>query len=229
MPNDPVSLNSVIDLATNIEKTLIDYCAVPLQTNVAGYIQCFSDEFLSQTCSEALNLPASCIVDERSEDLFIGIHVNISLIETVNAHPSIDQLVSTNIGLNAFLTLIEEISHFHHILNRACSNSKISRFDLELQAEVEKAIIASIVVHNAFGKSHVQEIVTLLFDHSVINGTLTNYALASKLAERFLKENINQHGPNVIYDPRFRKLVQKAANYNGSDKIEILSTKLSAA
>ena len=44
-----------------------------------------------------------------------------------------------------------------------------------------------------------------------------------------MKKNLDQLGTNLIFDSRFRKLIQQASRKNGEEKIRILDTTIQAA
>ncbi|MEI6397415.1 MAG: hypothetical protein WCO71_01475 [Pseudomonadota bacterium] len=157
------------------------------------------------------------------------IHISEELAETLSAHQNLSTLLNHREGLDAFLILTEEISHFHHYVTSADKNTKLSRFDLELQAEIEKVIVGSLALIETFGKSQTQELILILFNESIIKGTLTDYALASKIAEKFWKDNIKKLGPSIVFDSRFRSIIRQAATLNGDDKIRALEISILAA
>lgn len=212
-----------------IESYMAGYCAINSECSVELYISCYSDEFLLLACPEALNLSAAFIANETGEEAFVGIHINEQFAHLLSSHTTLETLLTSREGLNAFLILVEEISHFHHYVMSAESDGQVSRFDLELQAEVDKVIIGALALIDTFGRPHISELIHLLFNESIIHGTLTDYALASKLAEKFWKKNFDQLGSNIIFDSRFRRLLQQASRKNGEEKIRILDTTIQAA
>jgi hypothetical protein len=215
--------------ACAIDFYLTEYRGLRSEHTVEHYIQNFSDDFLKACCPEALQLPAVFIADETRDEAFIGIHISQGLADTLSSHQSLGTLLNNREGLNAFLILAEEISHFHHYVTSADKNTTLSRFDLELQAEIEKVIVGSLALVETFGKSHTQELIHILFNESAITGQLTDYALASKIAEKFWKENIRKLGPSIVFDSRFRELIRQSALRNGDDKIRALETNILAA
>jgi hypothetical protein len=228
-PETENRLQNLRSHARAIEAYLTAYRGLRSEHSVEHFIQNFSDEFLRACCPEALELHAVFIADETRDEAFIGIHISEVLADTLSEYQNLSGLLSHREGLNAFLVLAEEISHFHHYVSSADKNTSISRFDLELQAEIEKVIVGSLALIDTFGRSHTQELIHILFNESTISGKLTDYALASRLAEKFWKENLRKLGPSIIFDSRIRALIRQAAVRNGEHKIRALETDILAA
>jgi len=227
--NMPTITTGLQDRAALIEAFLASYANLEISESALPYLASYSSEVLSLYCPDALELQAAFIVDEQSEEAFLGIHLAPSLIEVFNAFPVLSELLSNRSGLNAFMALAEEISHFHQYLSVANSNKKISRFDLELQAEIDKVIIGALALSKAFGNSYVEALVKILFDEAIFNSSLTNYQQASKIAEKFWKEHLRAFGPGVIFDQRFRIHLQKATRLTGAEKRRMLDQMIRAA
>jgi hypothetical protein len=222
-------LSRLLAHARLIESYMVGYIGTNSGCAVEQYINCYPDEFLALVCPEALNLPAAFIANETGHEAFVGIHISEEFAKLLDAHETLETLLSNREGLNAFLVLVEEISHFHNYVISAETDGQLSRFDLELQAEVDKVIIGALALIATFGRPHLNELVHLLFNESIICGTLTDYALASKLAEKFWKKNLHQLGSNILFDSRFRRLLQQASRKSGEEKIMILETIIQAA
>jgi len=221
--------SSLCGHALSIEHYIATYCGVRIAEPAHKFIESFTKEFLEHICPEAIDLPAAFIVNEVNDEFFIGIHLSHALKQELSSHPDLRTLLDHREGLNAFLILAEEISHFHHWCNMTEAQRPLSRFDLELQAEIEKVIVGSLALIDTFGRSHIRQLIQILFDESTIHGQLTNYILASRLAERFWKENLKTLGPELIFNTRLRKLLQRLSQLTGEDKKQLISQTLSAA
>lgn len=228
--DDAMKQTSGVKVCANlIELTIADYRGYGLRLSATDYIQTYSDSFLQDVCPEALKLPGAFLLNEGPDETFIGIHLNANVMQTLNSKQSLVDLLRDPSGLNAFLILSEEISHFHHYLQMLEARRSISRFDLELQAELDKIIVISLITKNLFGKTHLQEILSIVFDHSEFHGTITNYQTASKIAEKFWKMSVTNLGPKLIFDSRFRKQFFEASLITGDEKRRLLDKKLRAA
>jgi hypothetical protein len=105
----------------------------------------------------------------------------------------------------------------------------ISHFDLELQAEIDKIVITSLVMKQIFGQTHMRELVLLLFNQSKLIGHLTDYKLASRIAERFWKSHLSDFGPSMLFDQRIRAHLNRIFLATGDEKRRILQTNVQAA
>jgi hypothetical protein len=213
-----------IDLTEKIDGYIRDYFQITHPYFVRDYMIQLSSEFLEQFCPESKNLPASLIIQETVEEVFLAIHLSQALLTDLNSMRSIDDFLSTRAGLNCFMILTEEISHFHRYLEHAQSNRCLSKFDLELQAELEKPIITALILKEIFGRSHILEVIHILFNESSYHGNMTNYRLASKTAEKFWKNILQKFGPEIIFSPEFRNYFQQIPLKNGYEKIRLIQS-----
>lgn len=212
-----------------IESHLTPYCNLDPQFSSIPFITSCSSEFLAGYCPEAQDLPATLIIHETTDETLLAIHIREDLVTLLDSHPRLSDLLSRRDGINGFLILTEEISHFHHYIRNAAAGEPVSRFDLELQAELDKIIVGSLVLTETYGHSHINELTQLLFDESSFHGSLTEYAQVSRIAEKFWKDHLKILGKNLIYDARFRRLLQMVARRNGNEKKRLLNTLIQAA
>jgi hypothetical protein len=212
-----------------MEQIIGEYLGYKSQLSAVSYIHTFSDSTLESYCPEVVDLPAAFIIEEQENDTFIGIHISDDLYQILESHSDTSELLKSRVGLDAFLILAEEVSHFHYYLHRLDAHKQISRFDLELQAELDKIVITAITMAKLFGQPHLVELVEIVFNQSVVHGAVTDYHLVSKIAEKFWKENLSILGPRLIFDGRFRAHIHKASRISGSEKQRFLAEKIQAA
>ena len=216
--------------AAYIERLIDDYRGHKSHHSALPYLANYSNEFLDEICPQAVGLPAAFLVEESSnEEAFVGIHVSTPIVDVLSNYSSPAELLTDRRGLTAFLILAEELSHFHHYINMAESNRTISRFDLELQAELDKVVISALALTDFFGRTHLRELIVLIFNQCSFKGTLTDYQLASKIAEKFWKEHVRILGPDLIFDQKFRAHLHHASRLTGEDKRRILDRPIQAA
>jgi hypothetical protein len=219
----------VYGLASVIENLIGDYRGYRFTISSLPYIQTYPSSFLKEHCPAAQSLHASFLVTELEDEAFIGIHLSPYIADVLTAFNRLDDLLKNLEGLNAFLILTEEISHFHYYIHMTEMGRAISLFDLELQAELDKIVITSLVMKKVFGQTHMRELVLLLFNQSKLIGHLTDYQLASRIAERFWKSHLSDFGPSMLFDRRMRAHLNRIFMATGEEKRQILQTTIRAA
>ncbi len=125
------------------------------------------------------------LTSESVEDeLYIGIHLAQSVTVPLTRHDPICSLSDTN--LDEFWVLVEEVSHFHLIINRASVGRPVSKLELEFQAEIDKVIISAIFLRTQVGDCHLLPLVRKLFDQArIVSNDYELYWKATRHAARF--------------------------------------------
>lgn len=117
-------------------------------------------------------------------DLFIGIHIDDSVTETLAARDPFTQLNSDN--LDALCVVVEEVSHFHMIINRAGEDRGVSKLELECQGELDKLLVAALLLERQSGRAHVVALARTLFDAAtIVSGQTGLYEAATRYAARW--------------------------------------------
>jgi hypothetical protein len=104
-------------------------------------------------------------------------------------------------NISSFFVLIEEISHFHLIANRASSQKNVSLLELEWQGEMDKVLLSAKVLLEQTGRANFHQLVQLTCVHSeTISQDTRLYDEASHYAAaywyRMLQQmhNLNEKG-----------------------------------
>lgn len=210
--------DAISSRAREVEAELCAYLGHQPNYSSADFITSLDESFIKEVCPEAQGLPAALVVWEEEKTSNVSIHFRDDIFDILNRTTNDRTLLSSNEGLTSFLILIEEISHFHYYVRNAESHTKITRFEMELQAELEKPIIAALIFAKSFGRPHVNQLTNIIFDNSVIHGSMTDYKLASKLAEKFWKNHLQTLGDTIVSDSSFRRLVQTISRRTGQEK-----------
>ena len=92
-------------------------------------------------------------------------------------------------NLDAFCVLVEEVSHFHLIVNRAEAKLPVTKLELEWQGEVDKLLLCALLLQKQSGDPHVLPLVRRLFDEALIisDHNRQRYEEATRFAARFWK------------------------------------------
>ena len=209
-------------LSDKIDSHLAEFCGSPVSLASRDFIATLSEDFMSEHCPDVLNLPGSLVALNNSDEAFVTIHLSgdtRSILDRAGGAPA---LLGTEDGLSAALILIEEISHFHHFVERATNSLSISRFDLEVLAEVEKVAVCSLLLEESFGHNHIHQVIHKVFNESNFHGSITNYKLASKTAERFWKKSVLKYGSGLLRDLSFRNHLKVISKAHGDPGLQIL-------
>jgi hypothetical protein len=220
---------TICGLTSIIENLISDYRGYKFTISSLPYIQTYPADFLKEHCPDAQSLEASFLVTTLEDETFLGIHLSQNISTILSGYNRLDELLKNPEGLNAFLILTEEISHFHYYIHMTQIGRPISLFDLEVQAELDKIVVTSLVMKTMFGQTHIRELVLLLFNQSTVTGHLTDYQLASRIAERFWKSHLSDFGPLMLFDPRMRAHLNRIFMATGEEKRQILQTNIRAA
>lgn len=174
-----------------IENMLSSYYAFAPVSSAAPFL--INDESLAVLAKEK-NLDSEgfspargsvLLVDDGNEDgMFIGIHIADQIASALESRDPLHALDAAN--LDGFCLLIEEISHFHLILNRMVDGKNVSRLELEWQAEIDKLLIASMTLKAQYGSAHRLHLARTLFDDALITSEKKElYETATRYAAKF--------------------------------------------
>ena len=88
--------------------------------------------------------------------------------------------------------MIEEVSHFRFLVNRATYNQQVSKLQLEFQAELDKILVATTLFRTKSSSFNLSNLYHLCFNRSyfvnVEASQLNTYIRASQYASRFWYE-----------------------------------------
>jgi hypothetical protein len=93
--------------------------------------------------AEVVHLPGGgsrTLVAQEGDEVSVGVVLDEATGRELEYRDPRVRLDSTNLG--PFSTLTEEVSHFLYLLSRARSDRPVTRLELELQAEVDKYLVA---------------------------------------------------------------------------------------
>ncbi len=141
-----------------------------------------------------------------TDDLFIGIHYDDAIGAKLEVHDPLARLDNDN--LDEFCTLVEELSHFHLILNRQKQNRGVSKLELEWQGEVDKLLMSATLLEAQAGKFHLSPLARKLFDDAIIvSEDYELYWQATRHAARFWFAAASR---NEGLSPRLREILRQS-------------------
>ena len=185
------------EIILQIETTLLAYYNIPPEYRASDFLLCTPPHRDS---------PRACVfLSQDDEYLDLGIYFHSDIIESCHHHNPLQELTQYN--LDVLCCLAEEISHFHMILLHR--HTKITRLDLELQGEIDKLLIASLLLFNQSGRFHLHPLIHIIFHNPHFSNEDPVYVESNKMAAQFWKQAIaNGLGDRFhLFDPTFRRLM----------------------
>lgn len=173
-------------------------------------------------------------VFELEDTLHISVRFSPDLLTYFEDHPCPSKsLTSHNLGLLAIVA--EEVSHFQCIVHAAVNDSPVSRFDLELQSEFDKFLIAAKILRSQVGDAHPMHLARLLFDSSKIYQEPELYNRVNGIAASWWWSQLNLYG-NSLFESKtdlinsLKKLrhIHGEAKLAGLDELKIKQLSRSA-
>ena len=189
-----------------IELSLSEYYGFSLNHRIIDFVlNRKSMEALNTELTSPMENRASLYLTKEEGELFIGFYICETLVSKLIEENPFLSLHNKNI--DAFCALIEEISHFHLIMNRVDSNRTTSHLELEWQGEIDKFLISNLLLEKQSGTNHLIPIAQILFDIAIIEGENKKlYEKANKFAAKFCYDISNNfsHVSNFLNSNEFR-------------------------
>ncbi len=100
--------------------------------------------------------------DRWGKDVFIAVYFDAQVVRNLTIHDPWQCL--SNANLHSFCVLIEEISHFHLLLNKTARGIALPRLELELQGEIDKILICADLLYRQTGSCHLPPLLQKICD-----------------------------------------------------------------
>lgn len=134
--------------------------------------------------------------ESSADEIFIGVHIDEDVRYHLNNDSPLHRVHMDN--LDPYWVLIEEISHFHLIINRIKEKKELTKLELEWQGEIDKLLVSSLTFFAQHGNPCLEELQILLHESSHVysDQSLEHiYADANFLAARFWKKLMKNRHP----------------------------------
>lgn len=166
----------------------------------------------------------SLLVKYTSGELAIGLFIAPKILNTLQNHNPFSSFDGHN--LKAFLIAVEGVSHFVYLLKKASENNPVTQLELELQAEIDKYLLACFLF-----TFHRQAIPPFLFSYlfeemqwqpSLTRKEKWRYKEANRFATKFCTHLDQQY----IRYGYWTQLIETARHFyrlNHWDKIRLLT------
>lgn len=174
----------------------------------------FSDALLAaqlDTSVQSRQLPEKLLVCEHNDGLDISLYLDQLVLEQLQQDSPGDKLHAGNLA--TFCTVTEGISHFIYLVWNASHERSISLFELELQAEVDKYVMAAALFADQLDGNLPHNLPHILFDRPHFDNRLDHheqqrYRLANAYARQYchsLHRNLLELGDSVLITRELRQ------------------------
>ena len=185
-----------------------------------------SDEELSQLANFSNNSFVSSngnivfVEDLEAEEMHIGFHLSDKMLDSLKELLSAKDICLFH--LNAICTCIEEMSHFHLLINRAQKNRSTSQLELEYQAEIDKAVLTSIFFRNQW-QIEADQVFEEVFKTAPNPDLPEHYSRAFVLARSFFDDflNLMPNFHSLLEFLPFRSLIKQNYYAAWQDKLTV--------
>jgi hypothetical protein len=215
---------ALAQIVTKIERELASFYDFEVASPAAEHLVS-KDELVRSLGSKAAQQPewgargAVWVVDparaERDDDVFIGVHIASEVAGALAASDPTARLADAN--LDAYCVVIEEVSHFHLILNRALAERGVSRLELEYQGEIDKMLVCALTLERQSGDAHLLPLARRLFDAAtIVADDHELYWEATRHAARFWYQALRD---GAKLDEGLRETLRAAYRRSWADKV----------
>ena len=194
---------------TRIEQCLASYYGFARLASVCDYL--VTREQLRASLAAAENYPewhaaGAVWLDDRQEEVFIAVYFDARIVQNLTARDPWQRL--TNNNLNSFCVLVEEISHFHLLLNKIARGIALPRLELELQGEIDKIIVCADLLYRQTGSCHLPPLLQKICDepHTTASDL---YAQANDHAAAFFYRFLRSFAPVHSFNRGLRAFLRK--------------------
>lgn len=204
-----------------IEETIAEYYAFDLLATAPHHL--VSRQQLRRVvdnvdCYPEWQTPGAVWLDQQQDDtVYISIHLDRQISETItNINPY--QTLS-NANLNDFCVIVEEVSHFHLLVNKIHHGIALPKLELELQGEIDKILICAELLYRQTGRCYLPPLVRKICDEAyLINDDL--YQQANRHVARFFYRSL----PNIEHTKsrRLQQFLRKNYLQPWQDKVHTL-------
>ncbi|MDH5447188.1 MAG: hypothetical protein OEY52_16685 [Gammaproteobacteria bacterium] len=143
------------------------------------------------TSENPRNVHEKLLLAQNDDQLDVALFLSKEIIGHLEANNPLESLNEEN--LHQFWVALEGISHFTYLTWNAQYDRQISLFELELQAEVDKFVMAIWLFSRQQDMLHPKHLITKLFiklqfDSALTEHELNRYTLANQYAYRYCEK-----------------------------------------
>lgn len=152
-------------LIESVEEQLARIYRFPLITSAVPFLM--SKDQLVNGSSDIVAPRAAVFLTQVEDALEIGIYIQDEVLEILDRHHPHNELNLHN--LDAYCVLIEELSHFHLLLQRCKNGRGVSKLELEWQGEIDKLLIAGLLMSEQRKMSCFKDLHKTIFEECTLS------------------------------------------------------------
>lgn len=201
----------------------------PIEQRVADYL--VTDARVAQALEDSDHDHGNCerlLIREGDDALDISLYIDIRILANLSARNPYTRLDDRN--LNEFLIALEGVSHFHYLVWNAIHARQVTQLELELQAEVDKYVTATLLLRRQGVIDDSEEFHERFF-------TAVNYTAdsASTTGQRYREANhyagkycraLNRRYPAQHEQPMFINELRRFYRFSQNQKIRSIERAL---
>jgi len=127
------------ELASLVQRRLEASYRLPPGPDVSQHLICDSGFRAACTGPGHEGVEEELLLMEEQGELFLALYLDEAVMESLAEHDPRRGLHAAN--LQAFLHLVEGVSHFRYAVDRATQDRRLKLLELELQAEIDKYVL----------------------------------------------------------------------------------------
>jgi hypothetical protein len=175
------------DTLASLQRALAEIYDLPATPDVAHFLLTDRRQ-ISGDCARASD--EQLIVAEHGDTLSLGLFIDARVLARLERHDPFAVLDQHNIA--DYLTAAEGVSHFVYVAWNAGFDRPVTLLELELQAEVDKYVLAAWLLREQCAGRFPRELHRVLFERTRIDpaaadGRTGLYQMASEYAQRFCR------------------------------------------
>jgi len=175
------------DTLASLQRALAEIYDLPATPDVEQFLLTDRAQ-LACDCARATD--EQLIVAEQGDTLSLGLFIDARVLARLEHRDPYDALDQQNIA--DYLTVAEGVSHFVYVAWNAGFDRPVTLLELELQAEVDKYVLAAWLLREQCAGRFPRELHRILFERARIDPTAADgrtglYRMASEYAQRFCR------------------------------------------
>ncbi len=209
-------------LLASLQDHLSGLYEAPVEQRVADYL--VTDAHVAQVLGDSDSTHANCerlLVRESHDSLDISLYIDARILANLATCNPYTRLDGRN--LNQFLIALEGVSHFHYLVWNAMHARQVTQLELELQAEVDKYVTATLLLRQQGAIDDSEEFhgqffsaVSYAVDAGCTNGQ--RYREANHYAAKYCRA-LNRRYPAQHEQPRFINELRRFYRLSQNEKI----------